>query len=303
MVQAAATSGRPRSARANVGVVSVGGSDAGAFLQGQLTCNVASLAPGSSRLCGWCDARGRLRAVARLLRRGDDEYWLLVPDESAERLRSRLSVYVLRSDAQIAVEQRFGAAALLGPAAGWLGVRGILIGDAADDACAAGGVGLVRAGPGLIYALGPAADVESLVGDTEPATADDVALAEIALGLPRLTETLEGRFIPQMLNLDLLGALAFDKGCYPGQEVVARTRNLGTVKRRMRRFAAGLGAAPEPDTEIRDDRGDPAGHVIRAARAGEGIELLAVVMVDAPASNLRVASHPDRPLTELALPY
>jgi hypothetical protein len=203
----------------------------------------------------------------------------------------------------IAVEHDIDAVALLGPADAWLDVHAIALGGAPNDAHVAGNVGIIRAGDELLYVIGPAGAIESLVGGAEPAAGDAVELAEIRLGLPRLAPSLTAGFIPQMLNLDRLGAVAFDKGCYPGQEVVARTHHLGTVKRRMRRFAAALDEAPEPGAEIHDTGGETVGRVLRAAPAPAGIELLAVVVLDVSGADLRVAGHPDQPLAELALPY
>jgi tRNA-modifying protein YgfZ len=302
MTAPAESSGRLRAAPSGLGALSVAGTDAGAFLQAQLTQNIASLDVGMSRLSGWCDARGRLRAVMSVLRR-HDAYLLLVPAESVESLRDQLAVYVLRADVRIHAEHAIDTVALLGPARAWLDVHAIALGGARGDAYVAGDVGVIRVGAELLYVTGPPRAVESLVGGAERTARDAAEIAEIGLGLPRLAPGLAAVFIPQMLNLDRLGAVALDKGCYPGQEVIARTHNLGTVKRRMRRFAAALDEAPEPGTEIRDRAAETAGQVLRAAAAPEGVELLAVVMVEAPGADLHVAGHPDCPLAELALPY
>ena len=103
---------------------------------------------------------------------------------------------------------------------------------------------------------------------------------EVSLGLPRLTPALQSRFIPQMLNLDLLGALDDNKGCYPGQEVIARIQNLGTVKRRMVRFSTDLSRVPEIGTAIMDETGATVGEVIRAAVVDGNVEFLAVTQLD-----------------------
>jgi folate-binding protein YgfZ len=108
-----------------------------------------------------------------------------------------------------------------------------------------------------------------------------------------------GEFVPQMVNLDLLDGISFSKGCYPGQEIVARTRYLGRVKRRMLRFAT-AGAAPPPGMALAGPAG-PAGQVVRAAHAGTGAELLAVVMLEALPGPLALADG--TPLAPLPLPY
>jgi tRNA-modifying protein YgfZ len=89
-----------------------------------------------------------------------------------------------------------------------------------------------------------------------------------------------------MLNLDRLGAISFTKGCYPGQEIVARAQNLGEVKRRLARFRAGTGARPESGGVLIDAASQPVGEIDRVAAAGTGYELLAVTRIDAPLERL-----------------
>src|SRR5690606_30994515 len=102
-------------------------------------------------------------------------------------------------------------------------------------------------------------------------------LAAVRAGLPAIGARLAGEYVAQMLNLDVLGAISFTKGCYPGQEIVARAHHLGAVKRRMRRYAAAGAPVPAPGDPIVDAAGAHRGEVIRASRADGGVELLAVV--------------------------
>ena len=132
------------------------------------------------------------------------------------------------------------------------------------------------------------------------APADEAALAEIELGIPAIGLPLVEHFVPQMLNLDLLDALSFDKGCYPGQEVIARVHHLGSVKRRMRRYACSSAAAPSAGTAVLDGAGTAAGEVVRSAGAAETAELLAVVDQAAARGVLKVDGAG---LRELPLPY
>ncbi|MDH3421105.1 MAG: tRNA-modifying protein YgfZ, partial [Gammaproteobacteria bacterium] len=128
-------------------------------------------------------------------------------------------------------------------------------------------------------------------------------LAEIRLGLPVISAELRGQFLPQMLNLDLLGGVAFDKGCYPGQEIIARAQNLGTVKRRLLRFTRDDGTLPAPGSELQDVARTAVGTVVRAARSTCGIELLAVIRLDAVRGPLATEDAPDLPLSVAGLPY
>ena len=125
-------------------------------------------------------------------------------------------------------------------------------------------------------------------------------VADIVAGLPQIGPETTGHFIPQMLNLDLLDAISFTKGCYTGQEIVARTQNLGRIKRRTFRYAIRGDEAPAPLTALHLD-GAKVGEVLMGARTGGGIEVLAVIALDARDRPLRTATgHTAVPLP---LPY
>jgi folate-binding protein YgfZ len=126
---------------------------------------------------------------------------------------------------------------------------------------------------------------------------------EISLGLPWLTPALQNRFIPQMLNLDLLGALDEKKGCYPGQEIIARTQNLGTVKRRMLRYSADLHRAPEAGTAITNDADETVGEVVRAVVADGKMNLLAVTRLSSVGQILNCEADRTVALRAEPLPY
>jgi tRNA-modifying protein YgfZ len=115
-------------------------------------------------------------------------------------------------------------------------------------------------------------------GDTEndPRAVGAWELAEIQAGIPEVYPQTSGQFVAQMLNLDKIGAVSFTKGCYPGQEIVARTHHLGRVKRRARLFRA-AGAPPVPGESL----ADTAGTVVRAAAAADHCLVMAVVADDA----------------------
>jgi folate-binding protein YgfZ len=213
-------------------------------------------------------------------------------------------MFVLRSRVVLAIDEDWQAAAVVGPGAA-VAVQETAAAGRADDVGQGGALHWLRGGPELLYALGPRARVAGVDARFEPAEPSLVDLAEIRLGLPRLGAALTERYVPQMLNLDLLGAVAFDKGCYPGQEVVARLKYRGDVKRRVRRFAAAAAPAalPAPGDEIVDAAGAPAGEVMRAARSSGGIELLAVVQLEAAAGELRLAADRNVALEPRPLPF
>ncbi len=136
--------------------------------------------------------------------------------------------------------------------------------------------------------------------DADPAAESLWQAADIAAGLPQLEVSTSGHFVPQMLNLDLLGAISFTKGCYTGQEIVARTQNLGRIKRRTFRYGVRADEPPEPLTALHHD-GAKVGEVLMGSRVEGGVELLAVVALDARDRPLRTATgHTAIPLP---LPY
>ncbi len=295
--------------------IDVTGADAEAFLKAQLTRNPPTAGAGMAVSAAWLDARGRVRALLRVLPR-EGGYRLLAERETAAAVLAKLRMFVLRARVDLALDEGLRVAAFIGAGDEWLASRGLaaLAGNGAalgaaahgdSPLVAAGGVQWLRLGPGLVYALGNDAELEAAMAGLDCGDAERVRLAEIRLGLPKLGAVLTERFVPQMLNLDLQGAVAFDKGCYPGQEVVARLKYRGEVKRRLRRFAGPLPAAglPAPGGELVDAGGTAVGEIVSAARAEDGMELLAVVQLEAAAAALAPAADRSVALRPLPLPY
>jgi folate-binding protein YgfZ len=283
----------------HLGCIAVAGADARAFLNAQLGTDLP--APGTARapLVAWHTAKGRVRALFRAVPHGDG--WLLVASrEALPALLQKLELFVLRADVALSEDGDTAVAALVGADAESIAPPEL---EQAPQAVAArGGTAWLRIGPGLIWIVGRRDALERAAESLPTAPAERAALAEIRLGLPLIGTALAERFLPQMLNLDLLGAVAFDKGCYPGQEVIARAQNLGTVKRRLARFGGAGGAPPAPGSALVDASGDTAGEVVRAAAAENGYELLAVVRLDAQDGPLFIAGG-GTALARLPLPY
>lgn len=267
--------------------IEVRGADAASFLHGQLSRTVDTLAASHAPLAAWLDARGRARALFRVVRL-EDRFLLLTERDVVAAVVPKLKMFVLR--AAVAIERNdewlvsalvdaAGAAAAAPPA------------DTPRDAAVVrGSLRWLRVGPGLWHLLGTRAAIESFDATVERASASAAELAEIRLGIPSIRAAVADRYVPQMLNLDRLDALSFDKGCYPGQEVVARVQHLGSVKRRMHRYASDSAAAPPaPGAEVTTAAGQPAGEIVRAAPADGGFEALAVVDDAAAAGELVAA--------------
>jgi tRNA-modifying protein YgfZ len=206
---------------------------------------------------------------------------------------------VLRAAVTIAPADDVSIAALLDADDAWLAAHGLASATPMNGVVARGGLACVRLGPALWHVIGQRAAVDGFAPELARSTEDGALLAEIRLGLPAVGAPLVEHFVAQMLNLDLLDAVSFDKGCYPGQEVIARVHHLGSVKRRMRRYACESTTPPAPGSPVANGDGVEVGEVVRAARAHAGAELLAVV--DATASGA-ISIGRER-LRELPLPY
>jgi hypothetical protein len=284
--------------------VELRGDDARAFLQGQLTSDLRQVDPRSSQLSAWCNPQGRVITTLRVIDTGES-FLLLLPADQAQHVTDRLRRFVLRAHVTIALR----AASLPGiglsgaTALGRLDEAGLPVPDKIDGVAADRAAWVVRVA-GVderyeVYArIGPDQSPAERLG-LVPRGDSGWRLGNIRAGLPVVHAANREQFLPQMLNLDVLAAVSFSKGCYPGQEIVARTQNLGRVKRRMLRFAGR--SVPEAGSPIRAGSED-AGAVIEAARTPERVELLAVIRLDCATSAL-TATGDALPLDRLELPY
>ncbi len=283
------------------GVIRAVGDDARSFLQGQLTQDMLGLSPGQARLAGYCSAKGRLLASFVVWQRNPSELLLACSADLLGATLKRLSMFVLRarcklSDASAEIPL-YGIAGALhcrrAPSAPWARV---------DH----GGADLVRLpdAAGVSRCLWAGAEPPAL-----PAlSADTWRWLEVQSSVPRIVAASVEQFVPQMVNLEVVGGVNFQKGCYPGQEVVARSQYRGTLKRRAFLFDSDAAATPGQEVFASNDPGQPAGQVVLAAPAPDGSGHWAVLAeakiaaVDEGAA-LHVAS-PDGPsLTRRPLPY
>lgn len=265
------------------------------FLQGQLTQDIALASPTATILAGWADAKGRLQFAGALFSRPLDEgegLGLLVPADRAQALLQRLQMYVLRARVQLRLGDDRVVGVLSNPAAdsppGTELMEGALAGA------------LKISGTGDRYFL-LGAKADRALRDTPSQPPNSWQLADIRAGLPSITAATAGEFLPQMVNLDLLGGISFTKGCYTGQEIVARTKYLGRVKRRMLRFS-GTGAPPAAGAALYGTRG-VSGQVVSAALTENGGEFLAVLVLDDLPGPFYLDEGHTREVTSLELPY
>lgn len=285
------------------------GADALSFLQGQLSHDLATLPAGRTRLAAYCSAKGRVLGLLRVWVDADGCTALAAAD-LAEALLRRLSIFVLRAQVQPRSRPDLRVAGVLGAdAAERLRAAGVEIAAAADGVTARPdgvvAVSLPGAVPRVVLAGAPGqidAILDAVVAPAGPA--DAWTLADIRAGLPQVVSATHEQFLPHHLNLDLVDGLSFQKGCYPGQEIVARMHYRGRPTRRMLRFALAGGAVATPgETIYRAGRTEQAGEVVCAAATEHGQELLAVVQLAARGHPLALGSADGPRLDEQPLPY
>lgn len=226
----------------HLGIIRVGGDDARDFLHNQFTSDINHLGLESVQHSAWCSAKGRMVASFIVWREGN-EYLLALSRDLVEPIAKRLQMYVLRAKVSIQVP---GDSLLL------LGVAGPQAGDALASACiavpepmksaACAGGSVLRVDPlRFLVALAPEAAGSAWTKLTASARKVGVPVwqwLDIQAALPVVTAATREHFVPQMANFDRIGGVSFHKGCYPGQEIVARTQYLGKVKRHLYRLHA-----------------------------------------------------------------
>lgn len=286
------------------GLIRAQGADAASFLHGQLTSDVQNLPAAQARLAGYCSAKGRLLASFVIWRDGPEDVLLACHGSVLAATVKRLSMFVLRAKCKLsdATGERplwgfTGAAAapLLQGLAEWQ-TRPDATGLALRLPDVAGTARAVWVGRSAADAPAPR-DTLSL---------DAWRALEVRSALPTIEAATADQFVPQMLNYELIGGVNFQKGCYPGQEVVARSQYRATAKRRMFLFEAPSAAQAGVEVFHSADPGQPAGLVVNSAPLppGGGEVLLAEVKLAALGSGeLRLGSAEGPLLARRPLPY
>jgi tRNA-modifying protein YgfZ len=283
--------------------LAVSGADATTFLRAQLSRNPPQLTDNRAPLATWNDPRGRVRALFRLVAY-PDRHILIAERETADAVVAKLRMFVLRAKVELSEAQDWQVVAVVGDATALLASMGVELSAEPGTCVRAGDRSWLRIGPHLIYLIGPRPSVAEATAGLVAAAGDSVELAHIRLGLPRISSAVADLYLPQMLNLDRLDAIAFDKGCYPGQEVIARLHHLGSVKRRMRRFSLrSTSPLPAAGVQLVDAQQLAVGEVVRAASADGATEILAVVQLAALGGPLFLSGPPQLELTLEDLPY
>ena len=296
-------------------VLRIHGADAQNFLQGQLTNDIRLVDKTRAQLSAYCNAKGRMFAIFLIFQGSDETYYLQLPSALAEPTLKRLRMFVMRSKVNLDINngdsRRIG---LSGP-----NVESFvsdLLGKTPEkvyDVLTIDDITILRL-PGEQSRFELIAPVTSLVsiwqtlsGKAMPVGAGPWTWLDIKAGIPVILPGTVEEFVPQMANLDLVNGVSFSKGCYPGQEIVARMHYLGRLKQRMFRAHVDCSTAPPPGTPIYapDLPDQSTGHVLVAEAAPEGgVDLLAVVHLTSQAGGVMNLGESDgAKLAIKELPY
>ena len=253
------------------GVIRARGPDAVKFLQSQLTNDVVTLGLLQTRLGGFCSAKGRLQASFVVWKAAPDDVLLACSAGVLPATLKRLSMFVMRAQCKLTnATDELPLWGLAGASATRL-MPDMAVGEKRDTEAGAW-LRLPDVGDtprGVLAAAGNASRPAVFV-DAPVITPDAWRLLEVRSGIPVIEAGTVDRFVPQMLNYELVGGVDFQKGCYPGQEVVARSQYRGTIKRRMFLYDIDAeAAAPGQEVFHSADPGQPAGMVVNAAPRGD----------------------------------
>lgn len=288
------------------------GADALTFLNGQLSNDVCRVDEAHSQLAAWCNPKGRVLTLLRVFRRGED-YHALLPGTLRESVLKRLRMFVLRAKVVLdSADDELVSFGIAGPRADVL-LRETFgeIPDAANGGITRSNVTVLRVSttPRFLVVAPVGAAIESwrrLGAQARPVASDRWTWLDICEGLPQVYPETSEAFVPQMFNLELLGGVDFKKGCYPGQEIVARLHYRGGLKQRMVRAHVDTDAAPGMPLYAPDLPGQTTGAVVSAAAApAGGYDLLAVIHLSSIAEGtVRLGDEHTGALLKLVpLPY
>jgi tRNA-modifying protein YgfZ len=245
-----------------LGVLRARGADAVSFLQGQLSNDANGIERGRLQLSGYHTPQGRAIALLRLTALAADDLLAVLPRDLLPIVVAKLKRYVLRAKVQLSDDsQQWQIRGYRGPA----------------PVVPEGALCLAYGGARQLLLI-PAGSALSAADEAPSGTAADWAACDIAEGLPQIYAATSEAFVAQMLNLDVTGGIALEKGCYTGQEIIARTQHRGRIKRRMFRLQLPAGSwAVGQALQLADGR---AGKLVEVASDGERIEALAVLTLE-----------------------
>lgn len=298
-----------------IALIRVRGDDANSFLQNQFTNDINNISDSQGQLSAWCTPKGRALATF-VIHQHDDAYFLALAADKLEVTLKRLRMYVMMSKVELEdVSSQLVHFAIAGSnIAEKLNAYGFeKLPEADYETVHYGHLRLMRL-PNAMLHFEVYADFESgkalwntlnLASDVSPVSDNAWRYLNIVSGLPMVTAASSEAWIPQMLNLQVIDGVSFNKGCYPGQEIVARLKYLGKNKRRLYRLAFNSSELPATGNKIVTKDHIEAGKVLNMALNPEGkVEVLAILKIAmAESEALYLADQDDINVTILELPY
>jgi len=297
------------------GLISVDGEDAADFLQGQLTNDVRDVSEQHSQLSAYCTHKGRMLANFRVFKR-DDSFYLRLPLSLLEPTLKRISMFILMS--KVSIKNSSNALVRFGVSGAEADERlqGLIsnLPKEVDDAVQSDGYTVIKvAGPHPRYEIyGELEPMQKLWSNLDvhaaPVGAGAWEMLDIQAGIPTIYAETSEAFVPQMTNMQVLNGVSFQKGCYTGQEVVARMQYLGKLKRRMFRVKVDTDDIVKPGDKLFNtdsSSAQGAGQIVSAQQdADEGYSALAVVNIsDTESGHLQLHDENGPSLSVEGLPY
>jgi folate-binding protein YgfZ len=294
------------SALPHLGVIQAQGEDAANFLHNQLSNDVLLLPMGQSRLAAFCSAKGRMQASFVVIKTAPDTVLLVMSLDLLAQTLKRLSMFVLRAKVKMSdATSQWQLRGLLGDSA-----RAVLSEATPWQTASAEGTCAVALYPAVLgdsqvpRALWLGVPSQALPAGAELST-EVWAWAEVMSGVTLVTQPLFEAFVPQMLNYESVGGVNFKKGCYPGQEVVARSQFRGTLKRRTALVHSPVALTTGQDVFTATDPDQPCATVVLSAARpdGQGFDALVSGTLESQQSGWLVGSAKGEALELLPLPY
>jgi len=281
------------------------GEDAQRFLHNQLTSDVNHLADGAAQHAGWCTAKGRMQA-SFVVWHSAGRYSLLLAADLLEATRKRLQMFVLRDKVKLNIAEETVLLGLSGPQAGEaLSDAGLTLPESPLAIVSTDEVSVLRLEAERFIVAVPlsAAPVlwQKLGGKAKPAGVPAWRWLDVQAAFPLVTLATKEEFVPQMADFEKIGGVSFHKGCYPGQEVVARTQYLGKVKRHLYRLSAEVPLKAGDDLFSPDNLEQAAGKVMTAAPSATGGHVALAVVQSNFAANLRLGSREGAAVSAVAV--
>lgn len=276
------------------GLIKVHGEDAESFLQNQLTNDIRNVTETTHQTSAWCSPKGRIIATFTIFKR-DNAYFLTLSQDLLEHVIKKLSMYVMMS--KVTVEDATQSLDHIG-----------LSGDNAEDELTSLSENITTlkvAGTVPRFEIfGEIKDTKVLTEKIQSAPDNHWDYLNIIAGLPTISQASSEAWIPQMINFIEVEGVDFKKGCYPGQEIVARLNYLGKTKRRMYHIQIDTEALPAVGDTLSSDSTSDAGKILNAVINPEGnVEALAVLKIAETENPLTLVNNNETTITLLDLPY